>query len=965
MNSSISMVISILAFIFYATLFWIVVSQNNEKRISRYFGIYLVTMAVWSFGSLMIFIAPQDSHILFWNRFMLIGSTAMPVAFFGFVQIFLMRKAQPWIWLGITAYLLIQAANYMGWMITDAQVVNNELYNTYGPALTLSSIEWVFFIGFATLSLFQEYRKSTSQLQKMRIKYLIAVIVVIFAGSLTNLTPLQHYPIDITFNIVSALLIAYAIFYRQLLDTNEVIRKGLSYSIPTFIIGTSYFLIIYLVINAVNQIPSPYIFIISLSTAILTAFILRPIQEKAQLWIDRLFYREKYDAGLMMNRLAVTANSVLALDKLTELILREVVTTLHIRNACFFLKHGENGDFYLMAQTGLKITGPKLRNKHPLIDFFAGEVPILSHAELDILPQFHALWKEEKDDLVKIAAEFYIPLKTKGRLIGIFAIGPKRSGLPYSRNDQATLVTLGNQMATAIENALVYESEIRHRKEAENLQSALLHLTTDVDLELVLDTILANLASVIPYDSACIYLLEKDIIIGVAERGLSHPENIIGHDFPLAEDRLLAEIQHTRRPYMIPDIESCLDYKNYGGTDDVRSWMGVPLISRGTVIGFLILNNRTLEAYCESEQANLAQAFAGHASIVIENARLFKVEREQRQLAEALREIGAILSTTLDFDSVLDLLLDQIGRVVPYSIANIILVDDSGIRVARTRYHESLEPQMAQLLKTSTFNISPSPNIYYMIDTAQTIVLPVVPVDAAWIDSPLPVRSWVGAPVIVKGKVIACFSLSKLEPDFYMNRHAELLSVFAGQAALALQNSRLFSEIQKLAIQDDLTGVFNRRHFLELGEREFNRAQRYERPLSVIMLDIDRFKKVNDTYGHTVGDQVLRVVVERCKSNIREVDILARYGGEEFTIILPEAGPADVQRIAERLRKDIAKMPISTSAGPVNITVSMGAASLSSETPNLAKLIDNADFAMYKAKKIGRNYVCVYDEVNS
>lgn len=958
------MIISILALIFYATLFWIVVSQNNEKKISRYFGFYLITMTLWSFGSFMIFVEPQSSNTLFWNRFMIVGSTAMPVAFFNFVLVFLNRQSPRWTWFGILAYLVLQAANIFGLVITDSKVINNQLHITFGPAVTLSSVEWVFFIGFSTFSLIQEYRRSADQLRRLRIKYLILVLGIIFAGSLTNLTPLQYYPVDITFNVVCALFIAYAIFYRQLLDTNEVIRKGLIYTIPTLIIGTSYFLIIYLVINLVNLYSGPYIFILSFAAAVLAALILRPVHEKTQLWIDRLFYREKYDTNLMMNRLVMTANSVLALDKLTQLILSEVVSTLHIQNACFFLKHGENGDFHLMAQTGLAVNGLKLRNQHPLIDYFTGDMSILSLTELDILPHFHALWKEEREELDKITAELFIPLKSKGRLIGIFAVGPKRSGLPYSRTDQLTLVTLGNQMAAAIENALIYESESRHRKEAETLQSALLHLSSDVDLELVLDTILGNLASVIAYDSACVYLLEKDYIVGVAEKGLSHPEKILGCDFPIADDRLLLEIQQSRRPYLVPDVENCYDFKDYGGTEKVRSWMGVPLISRGTVIGFLTLYSKTIEAYCESEQGNMAQAFAGHASIVIENARLFKVEREQRQLAEALREIGAILSTTLDFDSVLDLLLDQIGRVVPYSIANIILVDESGVRVARTRYHESLEPQMAQLLKTSTFNISPAPNIYFMIDTAQSIVLPVVPLDAKWIDSPLPVRSWVGAPVIVKGKVIACFSLSKLEPDFFRNRHAELLSVFAGQAALALQNARLFSEIQKLAIQDDLTGVFNRRHFLELGEREFNRAQRYARPLSVIMLDIDRFKRVNDSFGHAVGDQVLRVVVERCKSNIREVDILARYGGEEFTIIMPEAGLSDVQRIAERLRKDIAKMPIPTTAGPVNLTVSLGAASLSSETPNLAKLIDNADFAMYKAKRIGRNYVCVYDEEN-
>jgi diguanylate cyclase (GGDEF)-like protein len=392
--------------------------------------------------------------------------------------------------------------------------------------------------------------------------------------------------------------------------------------------------------------------------------------------------------------------------------------------------------------------------------------------------------------------------------------------------------------------------------------------------------------------------------------------------------------------------------------------MGVPLISRGKITGFLSLASERPAAYTETEQANLVLTFASHAAIIIENARLFKVEREQRQLADALREIGVVLSTTLDFDHVLDLLLDQIGRVVPYSIANILLVENRAIRVARTRYSESLDPETAQLLKTSSFSISPAPNLFYMVDTALPLVISEVPLNAPWIESPVPVRSWVGAPVVIKGKVIACFSLSKLEPDYYRNRHTELLEVFAGQAALALQNAQLSTEIKKLAIQDELTGTFNNSQFLLLGEREFNRAQRYERPLSVIMFDLDHFKRLNDDYGHIIGDQVLRVVAERCKSNIREVDILGRFGGEEFAVVLPEAGPLDVQRISERLRRDIAKMPISTTAGPINLTISIGAASITSEIINFKKLIDCADYAVYQAKRRGRNNVYIYDETS-
>lgn len=959
-----STVISSIALLFYAGLLLIVNLRSGKSRLNMYFSLYLATMLVWSLGSLMIFAGLPLVDTTFWNRFMVIGSTAMPVAFFGFVQVYLMRDRSRWLWLGYIVYLIIQVANLLGWVIVDAQVTNGTLTNQYGPAIYLTSLTWVFFMGFSAFSLFVEFRRTKEPINRNRIKYLIIVLGVIFLGASTNSTALQIYPVDIAFNILSALIIAYAIFRYQLVDINRVVRKGLLYSSTTVIIGTMYFLVIFVISRIFHVLTEPTLFILAVVVAVMTAVLAQPLKEKAQSWVDRLFYRETYDVNLMTQRLNQTMTSVLDLNQLTQMILDEVTGTMHMLYAGFFLRLGEKGEFYLMVQKGMKVTDLKLSNQHPLVEYFQQNSEALSRYNLEVLPQFRALWQKERAELEQVGGELYLPLKSKGELVGIFVVGPKRSDLPYTQEDQTVLLTLARQMASAIENALLFAGEARRRHEAETLQNALLQLTSDIDLEQVLDNILVNLASVIPYDSACLFLLQRDQLIAVAGRGFENLEQVLGQEYPVEEDDLFLEIQRTRRPLLIADVRDHYKFKAYAGTRNIRSWMGVPLIARGTVIGCLTLDSHTPGVYSQSEQANLALAFASHASIAVENSRLFKVEREQRQLAEALREIGAILSTTLDFDNVLDLLLDQVGRVVPYSVANIILVEGNRTRIARTRYHETIDPEVAQLLKTSVFNISPSPHIYYMIDSAQPLVLPVVPDYAEWIESPVPIRSWIGAPVLVKGKVIGCFSLSTLEPDVYRYRHAELLSVFAGQAALAMQNARLFSEIQQLATVDELTGIFNRRHLFELGEREFGRAQRYNRPLSAIMLDIDEFKRVNDNYGHMVGDQVLRVVAERCKSNIREVDILGRYGGEEFTIILPEATRQDAYNICERLRRHVAIMPITTTAGALKITISLGTASLSVETPNLVKLIECADIAMYEAKRSGRNKACAFEEIS-
>ncbi|MBF0552578.1 MAG: GGDEF domain-containing protein, partial [Deltaproteobacteria bacterium] len=170
-------------------------------------------------------------------------------------------------------------------------------------------------------------------------------------------------------------------------------------------------------------------------------------------------------------------------------------------------------------------------------------------------------------------------------------------------------------------------------------------------------------------------------------------------------------------------------------------------------------------------------------------------------------------------------------------------------------------------------------------------------------------------------------------------------------------------EVKRLAVTDELMGISNRRRLFELGEREFSRTQRSGRPISVIMLDLDHFKRVNDTMGHAVGDQVLQVVSWRCLKNVRNIDIVGRYGGEEIVIVLPETELAQAGQTAERLRQIIAQEPIETNAGPVNITASFGVSVNSPEVTTLSFLIDRADANMYLAKNAGRNCVKGYDHL--
>jgi len=177
---------------------------------------------------------------------------------------------------------------------------------------------------------------------------------------------------------------------------------------------------------------------------------------------------------------------------------------------------------------------------------------------------------------------------------------------------------------------------------------------------------------------------------------------------------------------------------------------------------------------------------------------------------------------------------------------------------------------------------------------------------------------------------------------------------------------QLISELKELrsrigqskeVVVDRLTGLYNRRHFLDLAEHEFARAHRLERHISAIMLDVDYLKQINDTYGQSIGDQVLTTVAKRCRTNVRFIDIPGRYGGVEFVLLLPEANLPAANQVAERLRQCVAKTTVPTEKGLITTTISLGVATLTPDTPSLSNLLELAEKAMRLAKQGGRNRV--------
>lgn len=227
-------------------------------------------------------------------------------------------------------------------------------------------------------------------------------------------------------------------------------------------------------------------------------------------------------------------------------------------------------------------------------------------------------------------------------------------------------------------------------------------------------------------------------------------------------------------------------------------------------------------------------------------------------------------------------------------------------------------------------------------------------------------RAAMASPLLIGGQLLGVIAIVRADNDQGFTKNDQtLLQMFAQQAAIAVKNAELFNELEKLTRTDTLTGLFNRRGLIEMSQSEFERAKRSGYPLSMIMVDIDFFKLVNDQYGHTVGDQILRILSDELQRNLRGIDILCRYGGEEFAILLPETTLQSAREVAERLRVAAVKLQFTSIHADINITISLGISTMPGDTADLETLLDQADEALYSAKTSGRNRVCIYGEPNS
>lgn len=337
------------------------------------------------------------------------------------------------------------------------------------------------------------------------------------------------------------------------------------------------------------------------------------------------------------------------------------------------------------------------------------------------------------------------------------------------------------------------------------------------------------------------------------------------------------------------------------------------------------------------------------------NQRTSELEKSQAHL-EMIYENSRILSGILNIDEVVEGVMKITSEILAYPASGLLLSSSGGNLVFRGRsvgnqrnYHlKAVDSEKNSLIKrvveqseaVTIKDISGREDYQPLRDNAKSVIL---------------------VPLLTHGKAIGVLLAESPQERAFGQRHIKILSVVARSAAIALENATLHRKMEELTITDELTGIYNYRYFATKLKEEQRRAARYDLPLSLIMLDIDWFKKFNDTYGHEIGNLILKGITEVVKQCIRDVDIFCRYGGEEFVVILPQTPQIEVTKIGERIRRQIEGTAFGggDNLPELKVTVSVGVSSFPENGKPHEELLSVVDQALYRAKGAGKNMVCV------
>jgi diguanylate cyclase (GGDEF)-like protein len=792
-------VIPLVATIAYIPLLVVLLANRPWQSQQRLFHLFLISAMFWSISDVFFRSDWFTAYKLLLVKIVLCGGIWMVIQYRYLLQSFYKSQVakMPFAYIVLAASVVLSALGYIPQNVTTGA---NGIAVDYGNWLFLIAAVILIITGKDFLQLIRKLRVSNNAVERNQVIYLFMGLASLGVFGLASMvfSALGRYPVSHIGNFLNACVLTYAVVTHRLVDVRVVLRRFL---VNVVLYGSG--LVILLLLFGVFHWFFEFEFnFASLALAIglgipAIFFFVHKVRDPWTTKIEEAFTGARYSYRKQLSEFLTKIHNVPTLEQFGNELISLLSRSVDCREACMLLPQAEEGAFrprFIYPPAADNPMGRlQLKQDSPVVTWLKREKTILPERNLDILPEFQSLWREEREQIQSARVEILVPLLNRGELVAVLAVSDRPDDRRYTVEDIDLLESVAARVAVSMEKEYFHEQLREQDKEITLINRLTTIITSSVDIQGIFDRFARELKEVVDFDWAAIDLIDGE------ELSLSALSSTVGSPWQKGER--------------------------------------IPL--RGTATEW--------------------------------------VGRERKSVYEA------------------DL----------------------------ARYHRFTTGE--QYLKEG-------------------------------------IRSVVYLPLSIKDQVIGSLILASVKPNAYSHRQIRLLEQVASQIATPIEIGQLYAQAEQRSRIDELTGLFNRRHFEERLKEEIGRHSRYGNVFSLLLLDLDNFKTYNDIYGHPAGDILLTQIGKIIKGSVRSADQAFRYGGDEFAVILPEAAMDDAHVVAERVRAQIAKeMEDKESA----VTCSIGVAIYPADGMISGELVTVADTALYYAKRTGGNRVYLSSRILS
>jgi len=548
-----------------------------------------------------------------------------------------------------------------------------------------------------------------------------------------------------------------------------------------------------------------------------------------------------------------------------------------------------------------------------------------------------------------------ISLQAKEQACGVLFLGTSESRR-FTSAELRLLLALGHQIGMAVENSYLVQQSARRTQELHMLNEIGRALSSTLDPDTLFDTILVEIKRLFDLNHFCVALHDTSRNEIKFEIEVHDGEVLPKRSRPFGGNLVIEHLMRTRQPFLIREnyAEEMRKLGLEPENSHEGSFCGVPLLLYERPIGAMVLQS-PLERALDGGHLEMMRVLASEAVIALENARLFREERAKSRRLTLFNNISRNIITTLNSDEMLAKIAEELEQVLDYSHMGIGLLDytakeivinaEAGPRKGALGRRLGLDGNLVgRVARTGQ-----AESVTY--DAQHTGLEPVLEGSA----------SAIALPIVYADQLHGILYMETDKACVFSQEEVVFLGTLADLISGALHSALSFQKAQEQAITDGMTGLKTHRFFMEALSAEWKRSTRAGRSFSLVLMDLDRFKFVNDFYGHLDGDLVLQRVAHTLELNCRRSDVVARYGGDEFVILMPETDSTQSHQLAAKLRSWICSDPVLREK---NVTSSFGVATfpLNGSTPE--ELIQVADASMYLSKHQGGNAVSTADQFN-